>query len=167
MDQLLPVIVGGLIGLAGGIVGPPLAHWLNEGSSNKKKRAEKLEEMIGYIYGHDHWLTVMRNIRVFGEQDNRDPSPLPKAQAIAAVYFSDFVPELTELENVARPFELWMLEKGQQRLAGNMEGLADGQIDAYRPYMNKRDELLGKLRALAAAEVAGSSVPWKRTKKVV
>lgn len=166
MESLVPVIVGGLIGLAGGIAGPPLSHWLNEGSSNKKKRAEKLEEMIGYIYAHDHWLNVLRNIRVFGAQDTQEPAPLPKAKAITAIYFPQFTDDLTELDVIASRYELWMLEKCKQRLAGNIDGLGDGQMEAYKPYMDKREEVLGKLREFAASEFATSSAPWKRTKRV-
>jgi len=162
MESLLPVIVGGLIGLAGGIAGPPLSHWLNEGSSNKKKRAEKLEEMIGYIYVHDHWLNVVRNIRVFGAQDTQEPAPLPKAKAIAAIYFPEFTDGLSELDVIASKYELWMFEGAKKRLAGNIKELGDGSQDAYNPYMLKREELLGKLREFAASEFATSSLPWKR-----
>jgi len=165
LETLLPVIVGGLIGLAGGIAGPPLSHWLNEGSSNKKKRAEKLEEMIGYIYAHAHWLNVIKNVRVYGEQDNRDQSPLPMAQAIAAIYFPQFTQSIAELDVAADQYEIWMLEAAQRRLAGDVANLNQGGLEAHRPYMTKRFEVLGTLREYAASEFATKPVLWKRFKK--
>ncbi len=166
METLLPVIVGGLIGLAGGIAGPPLSHWLNEGSARRKKRAEKLEEMIGYIYAHDHWIDTLRGIRVFGAADDREPSPLSKAQAIAAIYFPQFTDNLNGYSLAAGRYALWMLEAGQRRVAGDIANVNDGGVEAHRPYYAKHLELLDTLAKYAASEFAASSVPWKRTKKV-
>ncbi len=78
MEALLPVIVGGIIGLLGGLVGPPLAHWLGEGAARKKKRAEKLEELIGALYAFDHWLGLMRSINVWGKEATEPPSPFQR-----------------------------------------------------------------------------------------
>ncbi|WAC21955.1 hypothetical protein [Blastomonas sp. SL216] len=152
METLLPVIVGGLIGLAGGIVGPPLAHWLSEGSSNKKKRAEKLEEMIGHLYAHEHWLGVVRSIRVYGAQDNNEQSPLPKAKAIAAIYFPQFIPALAGLSVVSHRYEIWMLEGAKKRLTGNIKELNDGHREAYQAYLDNQEQFLSTLREFAASE---------------
>ncbi|HEY9091959.1 hypothetical protein [Parasphingorhabdus sp.] len=165
MESLVPVIVGGIIGLAGGIVGPPLAHWLNEESSNRKKRAEKLEEMLSCIYAHDHWLSVVQSIRVFGAQDTQEPAPLPKAKAIAAIYFPQFISSLSELDAVGSHYELWMFKAAKKRLSGNINGIGEGQIEARRPYRQKREEVLDNLRMFAASEFSTSLVPWKRFKK--
>ena len=78
METLLPVIVGGIIGLLGGLVGPPLAYWLNEGAARKRRRAEKLEELIGAVYEYDDWLESLRGIRVFGHEGKESPSPLAR-----------------------------------------------------------------------------------------
>lgn len=156
MESLLPVIVGGLIGLAGGIAGPPLSHWLNEGSRNKKKRAEKLVEMIGHIYAHDHWLSTIRNIRVYGVQDAEGATPLSKANAIAAIYFPQFLAGLSELGVVTTQYELWTLGGAQKRLTGDIKELNDGHPEAYKPYIRKREEVLSTLQTFAASEFARS-----------
>lgn len=165
VETLLPVIIGGLIGLAGGIVGPPLAHWLSEGSSNRKKRAEKLEEMIGYIYAHDHWLDMIRNIRVFGAQDNQEPAPLPRAMAIAVIYFPQFTTQLNALHLSANHYGAWMLQQGLKRLAGETKNLAEGHEAAYQPYLLMREGTLEKLKAYAASEFAAISLRGKRADK--
>lgn len=165
MESLIPVIVGGLIGLAGGIAGPPISHWLNEGSSNKKKRAEKLEEMIGYIYAHEHWLDIVRNIRVYGAPDTQEQTPLPKANAIAAIYFPQFIPALAKLSVVSRQYELWMLEAAKKRLAGNINGLNDGHQEAYQSYLDMREELLKLLRECAASEFRYDTKATRKLRK--
>jgi len=45
-DVLLPVIVGGVIGIAGGLIGPPFLHHLQQKAEKKRKRAEKFEELV-------------------------------------------------------------------------------------------------------------------------
>ena len=50
---LVPVIVGGVIGVVGTIVGPPLVHWLNEKAAKRKQRIEKLGELIAVVYEND------------------------------------------------------------------------------------------------------------------
>ena len=130
----------------------------------RKKRAEKLEEMIGYIYAHDHWLNVLRNIRVFGEEDNRELKPLPKAMAISAIYFPELSDEFAALDLTCSQYEVWMLAGAKKRLDGNIQGLTDGNEEAYRPYMQKREDLLSKLKVFAASEFVPNHSLWKRRK---
>lgn len=88
LDTLIPVIVGGVIGILGGLVGPPLSYWLSERSEKKKQKVEKFEELMDAIYAYEHWLDLVKNIRVFGHEDTHPPSPLSKVRAISSIYFS-------------------------------------------------------------------------------
>ena len=122
--------------------------------------------MIGYIYAHHHWINVVRKIHVFGELDDREPSPLPKAQAIAAIYFPQFSDDIKAYDLAADKYELWMLEAGKKRVAGDIANLGDGGLEAHQPYYTQHIELLSALQKFAATEFATKSVPWKGTKKV-
>jgi hypothetical protein len=44
--DLVSVIVGGMIGLAGGLVGPPFLHRLQVKAEKEKRRAQKFEELV-------------------------------------------------------------------------------------------------------------------------
>lgn len=135
MDTLLPVIVGGIIGLFGGLVGPPLAHWLNEGASAKRRRAEKFEELIVALYAYDHWLAVLRGIRAFGHDIPEPPSPFPEARAIAVIYFPDLDNLLTKVEVSAGLYVMWMLNAARKRLENAAASeLSAGHKEAYEPY---------------------------------
>jgi hypothetical protein len=46
LSSLAPVVVGGLIGLAGGWLGPWLLEGRKQAAEKKKKRAEKFEELV-------------------------------------------------------------------------------------------------------------------------
>jgi hypothetical protein len=55
---LVPVVVGGLIGLAGGWLGPSLLERRKEKAEKKKLRAQKFEELVGAVVEHYHWITA-------------------------------------------------------------------------------------------------------------
>jgi len=62
---LAPVVVGGIIGLAGGWLGPWLLERRKEKADKKKRRAEKFEELVTALFEYEHWLDVMRDIQLY------------------------------------------------------------------------------------------------------
>jgi hypothetical protein len=148
---LLPVIVGGVIGVFGGIVGPPFVHYLQQRAEKKKKRAEKYEELVLALYEHRHWLETVTAIRTLGREGTETVSPLPKAQAIASVYFPEFDERIKELDLMATKHELWTLEAGQKRLK-NLPDFSLGQMETYGPYAEKLFSILSDLREFATRE---------------
>jgi hypothetical protein len=129
MDNLLPVIVGGLIGLAGGFVGPWFLQKAKDASDREKHRAEKFEELVQTVYEHRFWLNSVKNIRVFGEARDEPPSPFAKLESIAMVYFPQFLPSITELDRLSDAYEIWMHEAAKKRLANQITTLGDGLME--------------------------------------
>jgi hypothetical protein len=148
---LLPVIVGGLIGLTGGLAGPWFLERREQAAEKKKKLAEKFEELIAAIHEHSHWLVTARSVRVLGIEKELSVNPITKALAIVAIYFPQFYDETKELDLAAGQFETWMFEAGQRRLGG-VKDFLDGHINAYDPYARKRLNILDHLRKFASAE---------------
>lgn len=95
---LLPVIVGGLIGLTGGLAGPWFLETRKQAAEKKKKRAEKFEELIAAIHEHSHWLDTARSIRVLGIEKELGVNPVTKALAIVTIYFPEFYDEMKEVD---------------------------------------------------------------------
>jgi len=148
---LVPVIVGGLLGLAGGLVGPWLIENRREKSERKKRREQKLEELVAAIYEHKHWLGTMRQIRVFGAQEAETISPFTKVEAIATVHFPNFLEKLGELERATDAYELWMLRAGQRRLQSG-QPQTDGFDDVFRPTLTALRAALQDIREYAKNE---------------
>lgn len=148
---LIPVIVGGLIGLAAGLIGPWFLESRKQEAEKKKKRAEKFEELIAAIHEHAHWLDTARSVRIFGSDKELGVNPITKALAIVAIYFPQFYEEMKEIDLAAGKFETWMFEAGQKRMDGD-KNFRDGHIEAYDSYARKRLNLLENLRKFAAEE---------------
>ena len=127
-STLVPVMVGGAIGLVGGWLGPMLVERRKEVAEKKKKRAEKFEELVTALYEHKHWLDTMENIRVFGSEEKPPVSPFARVQAISNVYFSEFETQVEELKKLASEYEAWMSTRGVIPTAPNIDSLRDSQI---------------------------------------
>lgn len=148
----MPVMVGGAIGAISGWLGPWFLEGRKEASEKKKKRAEKFEELVAAAYEHQHWLNRTSDIRVFGNSGEIGLSPLTKIEAISATYFPQFKSKIEALDTTASAYQLWTLDAGKRRLAGEVEKLSAGGVDAYRPYLVSLNSLLTDLREYAKTE---------------
>lgn len=142
---LLPVIVGGGIATLGGLVGPPLTHWLLRKREREKERTQKFEELIGLVYEHDHWLDLKRSIAVAGMEDTHPIDPLPKAKAIVAMYFPDLKEDFAELEILSKDYQQWILQLGLKRIDGKIDTAREGFGDVYKPFLKRFKSLIEKL----------------------
>lgn len=141
------MIVGGLIGLLGGIAGPPLTHFLNRRARRTKVREEKLEELVRTVYAFDHWLEMKRNSTVFGDRSPETSTPIAIARAITTVHLTEFDSDLSELEKVARNYEIWMLGAARKRLAGEeSRQVVEGFETVIEPYQVKLHAFLQSLK---------------------
>ena len=108
LATLVPVIVGGVIALAGGWFGPWVLEGRKEKAEKKKRRAEKFEELVAAIYEFDHWLDNERTRGLGGSTSPPEVSPFAKIQAISAVHFPSFDPLIRELDNGAASYRVWI-----------------------------------------------------------
>jgi len=147
---LLPVVVGGLIGIIAASVGPYLMQRAKDAADKKRKRAEKFEELVGAVYEYDHWIDTTRGIRVVGFEGAITVSPFAKIHAISDIYFPQFERAVEELRTAGHAYVMWMLEAAQNRPQKDTldASLAEHET-VVRPYMEKRNALLTELRSFA------------------
>jgi hypothetical protein len=101
---LVPVIVGGLLTVAGGLIGSGITlavKWFESSQEKKKRRAEKFEEFVRLLFEHRQWLDTMESRVVFGKDEREGLSPLARAEAICSVYFPSARQGLDRLDNAA------------------------------------------------------------------
>jgi hypothetical protein len=87
---LIPVVVGGLIGLAGGLLGPLVLEGRKQAAEKKKKRAEKFEELVAAVTEHGLWIGHTRYFIISGQGSEPPLSPITKIEAIVSTYFPEF-----------------------------------------------------------------------------
>jgi hypothetical protein len=156
---LIPVIVGGLIGLAGGWLGPWLLEGRKEATEKKRMRAQKFEEMVAAIFEFDYWIKNLRKTEAYGYKLPAAVSPFAKIEAISAVYFPNFAERIVILETSAARYRAWMTDAGTARVTMAQQTgkeLIDVSTTqfaaAYQPYAAARNELLNELKGFARKE---------------
>jgi len=152
--SLLPVIVGGLLTVTGGVIGGGitlLVKWVETNDEKKKRRAEKFEELVVSIFEHKHWLDTAKNIRVFGDGQDLNISPIVKVSAIMATHFPEFDEQVRSVEVAGDEYELWMFKARQKRL--NKEpNYSDGFQEPWRSYLKALNTLMNELKSFAKRE---------------
>ncbi|TIS51767.1 hypothetical protein [Mesorhizobium sp.] len=144
---LLPVLVGGGLTLLGVALGPAITQWLESRSASQTTRIQRFEELLSLLQQHDDWLTMMRLVQAYGEKHDLPPEPLPKAFAISAIFFPEFLPDLRKIDSATRAYSLWMARAAQRRLEGKISEINDGFDAIYLSYakthQDARDRVIG------------------------
>jgi hypothetical protein len=157
--SLWPVVVGGLLaglfalgGIGVGLVGTARRDAAQEHHEKAKRRADKFEELVAAVYEFDHWLDSSRQ-RAFGADIPETVSPFAKVQSISSVYFPQFDEAIRELDGATTRYRMWIQAAAVRRLDNNItQEVSEGLTEAFTPYAQKRDALLGTLTKFAHDE---------------
>lgn len=149
---LVPVLIGGLLTLAGGFIGPLILQKQKDHVEGRKRRADKFEELVAAVYDFDHWIDSCRKREAHGEDVPPTVSPFAKVQSISSVYFPGFDNAIKELNTATLQYRVWMSEAAAWRIAGKHVQINDGFKGAYGPYCEKRDGLIDALKKFAREE---------------
>ncbi len=150
LSNLLPVITGGLIALAGGAIGPLMSHFLLAKKERRRERIDKFEELLSLLSQLDEWLNNERLRVVFGENRERSQTPLHRAEALCAIYFPDFRSKFSGLTKAVMLYEVWMAKAAQKRLSDDRGPLNEGFLDVYQPYRREWVETVSALTDYAS-----------------
>jgi hypothetical protein len=82
---LVGTSIGVILGLGGGLTTQLLLEHLRQRSEKKKKKAEKLEELVAVMHEYQHWLS---KLRPYAADETADP--VARIIAIGRVYFPEF-----------------------------------------------------------------------------
>jgi hypothetical protein len=153
VTTLLPVIVGGVIGLAGGWLGPWFLERRKEKAEKKRLRAQKFEELVGAVVEHYHWITTKQFLVIAGQGSEPNLSPMIKIEAITSTYFPDFTTLVRKLDSASNEYERWIFDMGQKRVR-NEPGYEklNGLDEVLTKYTDARAEFLMQLKPFAQRE---------------
>ena len=152
-----PVVVGGLLTGASALGGVWITSVVAahrdaalERREQKKRRADKFEELVAAVYEFDHFLAKARQQALGASAEILETlSPFAKVQSIAAVYFPQFGQLIKELDATSTHYLIWIIKARQKNASGEANFL-DGFEETYRPYVKIREALLDALQKFAA-----------------
>ena len=158
--SLWPIVLTGLFTLGGSLGAMGINSFATtkrdaaqEHREAKKRRADKFEELVTALYDFDHWVNSSRQRDAFGANIPETVSPFAKVQAISSVYFPQFEKAIRELDGATARYRMWIQAAAVRRIDNNAtQEVSEGLTEAYTPYEQKRDALLGALTTFAHKE---------------
>jgi hypothetical protein len=163
--SLWPIVLTGFFTLAGSLGAMGIGSFVTsrrdkeqERRDDRKRRADKFEEMVAAVYAFDEWLYSIQQRDAFGTDHIQETvPPFAKLQSISAVYFPQFDGSIRELDQASGQVRLWIDKAKQKRLSNNITQLCDGFEEVRRPYVQKREALLDALNEFAHEEFQPAS----------
>jgi hypothetical protein len=92
--KAVPVVLGGLLAVFGGVAGQYFTHRFTQTREAEKLLREKAEQFIHALYAHRAWLDAKDNATLFHHSDHDVPSPLDQGYALQSLYFPELRPQL-------------------------------------------------------------------------
>ena len=139
-----------MIGIAGGLIGPPVLQWLQAKERERRLRGEKFEALVIAILETQVWLAEVQNAQFRGRGDVR-LCPITKAYAIATIYFPCLLTKVNELNAVTLDHVQWIAQAALKKHSG-VEGYADDVAVSYQLFTDKMNEMIGELNRTAGRE---------------
>ena len=144
----LPASLTALVAL----LGPQLLEGRKSRAESVRRRHEKLEEVIGAIHDHEHWLDVKRTTVIWQHDLKGDSPPISKVRMIIELYFPQFKNELQAYKSGSMGYEGWMYSAAQQTLKEPTK-MPDGHREVYGPFIEAQANLLDALHRYGEAEL--------------
>jgi hypothetical protein len=160
MDATTVSLAVAAVGLVGALVGAGISTGTTyllavrkEAADKKRKRAEKLEELVGAVVEHFHWMAHMRYFYISGQGSQPTLSPITKIEAIVSTYFPEFTGLVRQFDSASNLYEMWIISIGRKRVRNEpgYETLV-GQDEVVTNYTDKRAEFLAELKRFARRE---------------
>ncbi|MBK6958699.1 MAG: hypothetical protein IPH22_10450 [Nitrosomonas sp.] len=101
--NVLPVIIGGVLAIAGGLASQIAIHRLSDSRDRKKVRRERLESLVKALYAHEQWVTGKQNKLIFKNEDHDEPAPLNEIRMLQALHFPELSKEVLDVQEAFSP----------------------------------------------------------------
>jgi len=154
---LLGTTIGAVLGFGGGLITQLALEGRKQVAEKKKKKAEKLEELVSVIYEHHHWVQRLYLINVKGATLEMQLSPFAKIEAITHVYFPQFDTSLKTFAAAAAAYQELMLRNAPilQQLDLSIDAHVNVNtdfIEARADYIRSGNIFIDELKSYAKRE---------------
>ncbi len=147
----IPVIVGGLLAVGGGVISQFATHRLTVRREQRNLRRERLEALVRALFAHQQWLEDRFQALVFRAEDFHAPSPLNEARMIQELHFPELSKEVNNIQGMQLPL-IDFMGKERVRRIGNTEWFktydSKPYFDAYKSYRDAVNATTAKCRQL-------------------
>jgi len=148
----IPVIVGGLLAIAGGLGSQFAIHHLTDSREQKKVRRERLESLVKALYAHEQWVLRKHNMLIFRNTDHDDPAPLNEVRMLQALHFPELAAEVNSVQQAYIPMLKFINEQRLDRMKDEQAFIANWNAapfdEAYKLHLQAAKTLTDRCRSL-------------------
>jgi hypothetical protein len=152
--KAVPVVVGGLLAIGGGVASQFLVHRLTEKREKANLRRERLEALVKAVYAHDQWLNDMRTRMVFHNEDHDSANPLDEARMLQALHFPELAAKLLAVQQAQIPLLTFINEQRLKHMKNKDTFVAEWDpkpfSEGYKNYLWTVHSLVEEARTLLA-----------------
>jgi hypothetical protein len=153
--KAIPVLVGGILAVAGGVGSQFLVHRLTDRREQTKFRQERVEALVKAIYAHGQWIDEKQTKMVFRNEDHDPPNPLDEARMIQSLHFPELKDELLAIQQAYIPLLQFINEQRIKHMKSKESFIAEWNSapfnDAYKRYLAAVNTLVQRARTLLEA----------------
>lgn len=148
----VPVLLGGLLAIAGGLGSQLVIHWLSGSRERTKLRRERIEALVKALYTHEQWVTDKKNKMIFRNEDHDDPAPMNELRMIQALHFPELTQEVNAVQQAYVPMLKFINEQRIARMRDEKAFIAQWDSTpfdgAYQQHLIAAKALVEKCRSL-------------------
>lgn len=155
LAKAVPVLLGGLVAIAGGFGSQLLIHDLTDRRDRIRLRRERLEALVKSVYAHDQWIDAKRRTMIFRNEDHDDPSPLDEARMIQALHFPELAREVLAIQTAQVPLIKFIHAERLKHMKDKEDFIQSWDSspynEAYSAYLDAVANLTNKCRSLLSS----------------
>ena len=154
--KAIPVLVGGLLAVAGGVGSQFLVHSLTDRRERFKLRRERIEALVKAVYDHGRWIEEKQTKMVFRNEDHDPPNPLDVARMLQALHFPELQQELLAIQQTHLPLLQFINKQRVEHMKSKEAFIAQWDSapfnEGYKRYLAAVNALVQRARTLIDAQ---------------
>lgn len=148
--DLLPIIIGGAIGIIGSVTTGALSHRWDRQRDSQKTIVERAEKLALLCYQLDEWVHELNDYYMSRSKAVPPSSPVVAIKAVGLVHFPAHEIQISDLALKCTALHRWWLDQAKRTLARDDQNFTAEESEAYgelwQAVIEARGELISKLR---------------------
>ena len=149
--NLMPVIVGGVVGIISSVAGGIVLHKVQSNDKKDQLRIEKMEKATILAYECKEWMDKYEDKNIFNGPACTTPSPLNELKALCYLYIPDAKDKLKKLDGAFCNYKVVVMDITGEKLAN--QGIPPANTSErirtiYLPFKDSIDDFVSEIEKL-------------------
>lgn len=149
---MIPVVVGGLLAIGGGLAVAIANHFFTARRERAVAKRAKLDNLVSAAHDLAIWLKKNDNYYLWGRDEVLEKSPMATILTVSGLYWPELTPEARVLDTAVDGYIQWLIDGAQLRLAATPPIVPPGHmatlLTVWTPLLLARKGLVTRAEGL-------------------